>query len=50
MRVALTLALLGLGGHAVAGSPAPPSIPEPGILGLLGLAAVIGIVAARRRK
>lgn len=50
MRALIGLALAGVAGSAFAGAPPPPSIPEPGILGLLGVAAAVGIIAARRRK
>lgn len=50
MRVATVLALAAISGNALAGAPAPPSIPEPGVLALLGIGAVVGLIAARKRK
>lgn len=51
MRTALLFALAAISGTALAGSTVPPpSIPEPGVLALLGIGAVVGLIAARKRK
>ena len=50
MRTALLFALAAISGTALGGSTAPPSIPEPGVLALLGIGAVVGLIAARKRK
>lgn len=49
MRSILFIALTTVCGAALAGTPIP-SIPEPNVLALLGIGAVVGLVAARKRK
>lgn len=50
MRILTTL-MLSLATFSVyAGGTAPNQVPEPGTLALLGLAAVVGLVAHKRRK
>ncbi len=49
MRVAILIALTAVSGSALAGIPTP-SVPEPSVWGLLGIAAVVGLIATRKRK
>ncbi len=49
MRIVISIALAVLSAPALAGF-APPSVPEPSVWGLLGIAAVVGLIAARKRK
>lgn len=50
MRLAMILALTSISSAALAGIEPPPSIPEPSVLALLGIGAVAGLIAARKRK
>ena len=53
MRIATILALAAISGSALAGVEPPPppvGVPEPGILALLGIGAVAGLIAGRKRK
>lgn len=51
MRTAIILALTSVSSTVLAGVQQPPvSVPEPGMWALLGVAAVAGLIAARKRK
>lgn len=50
MRLAMIVALTTLSSAALAGLEPPPSIPEPSVWALLGIGAIAGLIAARKRK
>lgn len=51
MRIATFLALTSISSTALAGTlPPPQGVPEPGMWALLGVGALVGLIAAGKRK
>lgn len=49
-KLAAAAVLLATSGAAIAAIEPPNQVPEPGILELMALAAVVGYIARKRRK